>query len=121
MNSFIKKAEEKLIYVYNTEMRKSLQVIFICYKFFKNVFNKAAEITLLLHRDELNHSIELLSDTSSSFSLLYNLSEHKLEVLKAYINKNLQSEFITHFKSSAKALILFVKKKNESLRLCVNY
>ena len=55
------------------------------------------------------------------FRPLYNLFEYKLSVLKKYINKNLKSEFIARSKSLAEALILFIKKKNGSLRLCVNY
>ena len=42
-------------------------------------------------------------------------------MLKNYINKHLQSEYITWSKSSAASLILFIKKKNDSLQLCVNY
>jgi hypothetical protein len=44
-----------------------------------------------------------------------------LEVLKDYIDKNLESGFIRNSKSSAGAPILFVKKKDGSLRLCVDY
>ena len=121
MDLFIKEAKEEPIYVYNTEIREPLQVISVYYKSFKNVFNEVAETTLPPHRGELNYSIKLLSGTSLPFSSLYNLSEHKLRVLKAYINKNLQLEFIAHFKSPTWALILFIKKKDRSLRLCVNY
>ena len=85
------------------------------------MFNEAAKTTLSSHCDDLDHSIELLLKTTPLFKLLYNLSEHKLKVLKAYINKNLESEFIIYSKSLAKALILFIKKKDNSLRLCVNY
>ena len=55
------------------------------------------------------------------FNLLYNLSKYELSVLKDYINKNLESGFITRSKSPAGTLILFIKKKNGTLRLCVNY
>ena len=79
------------------------------------MFNEAAETTLPSHRKDLNHSINLILGTTPPFKPLYNLFKHKLGVLKDYIKKNLQSEFITHFKSLAKALILFVKKKDESL------
>ena len=42
-------------------------------------------------------------------------------MLKAYINKHLVNDFIRSFKSSIDVSILFVRKKNDNLRLCVNY
>ena len=45
----------------------------------------------------------------------------ELETLKTYIKNNLANNFIRPFKFSAKAFILFNKKPNSSLRLCVNY
>ena len=85
------------------------------------MFNKAVKMTLSPHRGSLNHLINLLLSSTSPFSSLYNLSEYKLGVLKDYINKNLKSGFIIRSKSSAEAFILFIKKKDDSLRLCVNY
>ena len=41
--------------------------------------------------------------------------------LKEYIDENLPKKFIRHSKSPAGASILFVKKKDGSLRLCVDY
>ena len=85
------------------------------------MFDEAAEMTLPPHRGDLDHSINLIPGTTPPFEPLYNLSKHKLGVLKDYIEKNLQSGFITHSKSPAGALILFVKKKDGSLQLCVDY
>ena len=45
----------------------------------------------------------------------------KLETLKAYIEKNLANSFIRPSKSSAGAPILFDKKLDGSLRLCIDY
>ncbi len=42
-------------------------------------------------------------------------------MLKKYIDKNLEKGFIQHSKSPANVLILFVKKKDGSLCMCVNY
>ena len=60
-------------------------------------------------------------ESTVPFEPIYNLSEYELKVLKKYIDKNLESDFIARSKSPAGAPILFVKKKNGSLRLCVNY
>ncbi len=45
----------------------------------------------------------------------------ELETLKAYIENNLASGFIRPSKSPAGAPILFDKKPDSSLRLCVDY
>ncbi len=45
----------------------------------------------------------------------------ELETLKAYIENNLASDFIRPSKSPAKVPILFDKKPDGSLRLCVDY
>jgi hypothetical protein len=45
----------------------------------------------------------------------------ELRSLRVYIKKNLEKEFITSFIFSAAVLILFIKKKNDELRLCVDY
>jgi hypothetical protein len=45
----------------------------------------------------------------------------ELEVLRAYIDENLENGLIRHSKSLASAPIFFVKKKDGSLRLVVDY
>jgi hypothetical protein len=49
------------------------------------------------------------------------LSLRELVALKEFLKKNLAKGFIREFKSPAGALILFVLKKDGSLRLYVNY
>ena len=44
-----------------------------------------------------------------------------MKALQKVINKNLVKNFIKPLISLLRALIFFVKKKNEKLRLCVNY
>jgi hypothetical protein len=46
---------------------------------------------------------------------------NKLVVLKEYINKNFKRGYIKESTSSAKALVLFVLKKDRKLRLVVDY
>ena len=45
----------------------------------------------------------------------------ELAALKAYIETNLENGFIQRSSSPAAAPILFLKKKDGSLRLCVDY
>ena len=45
----------------------------------------------------------------------------ELETLKTYIETNLANSFICPSKSPTSATILFDKKSDKSLQLCVNY
>ena len=52
---------------------------------------------------------------------IYNLGPVKLKILKTYIETNLANGFIRASKTLVGALILFVRKRNGSFCLCVNY
>jgi hypothetical protein len=82
-------------------------------------FSERAVNTLLEHA-----SHDFIIDTQEKnlfFDIIYNLFAEELRILRVYIEKNLKKEFITSFTSSAAILILFTKKKDDELRLCVNY
>jgi hypothetical protein len=64
---------------------------------------------------------EILSNRDFFFDSIYNLSATKLKILKNYIDEYMKKNFIIEFVSFAKVCILFVKKTNDKLRLCVNY
>ena len=68
-----------------------------------------------------SHDLSIETTSDPPFGPLYNLSQTELEVLRGYIKDNLASGFIQPSSSSAGASILFVKKKDGSLRLCVDY
>jgi hypothetical protein len=55
------------------------------------------------------------------FGPIYLLSWTELEALKKWLEENLSKGFIQASSSPAGAPILFVKKGNGSLRLCVDY
>ena len=63
----------------------------------------------------------MLDNKQPPYGLIYSLERVELETLKTYIEANLASGFIRPSQSPAGALILFVRKKNSSLRLCVDY
>ena len=90
------------------------------YRSFLDVFSKKSADTLPPHR-EYDHPINLEPDTKPPFGPLYNLSELELNALREWIDENLGKGFIRTSKSPAGAPILFVKKKDGSLRLCVDY
>ncbi len=117
-----KKGDAFLIYVLTTLDAKSpCHEISSQYKEFKDVFEKKNVDTLLKHRP-YDYTIDLEEGTWPPFELIYNLvSQDEHATFCEYIDKNLEKGFIWHSKSPIDALILFVKKKNGSLWMCVNY
>ena len=49
------------------------------------------------------------------------MTQEKLKALRKYIDENLAKEFIKKSQSSTDYSILFVSKKDEKQRLCVDY
>ena len=60
-------------------------------------------------------------DKELPFLLLFKISEIELRTLKKYIDINLVKGFIRELSLKAKALVLFILKKNGKLRLYVDY
>ena len=67
------------------------------------------------------HAIKLEEDKQPPFGPIYSLKPIKLKTLKIYIKTNLANGFIWSFKSLVGAPILFDRKPDRSLRLCVDY
>ena len=67
------------------------------------------------------HVIELIEDKQTPYSPIYSLSLVELETLKTYIETHLKTGFIRPFKSPISVPIIFDKKPDKSLRLCVDY
>ena len=88
------------------------------YKEFSNVFEKQNGDQLPEHR---LCPIDIQDGAYPPFGPIYELSKPKLDAFRAYIDEHLEKGFIPHSKSLAKASILLVKKKDGSLRLCVDY
>ena len=68
-----------------------------------------------------DHAIELEPGKQPPHRPIYQLSAKELKVLKEYIETSLEKGWIRRSKSPAGAPILFVPKKDGSLRLCVDY
>ena len=102
-------------------MTDLIDLILQKYKEYEDVFSKKEAFKLSSERSELNMNICLKPDTASFYESLYNLSETELSSLHGYLKMNLTTGFICRSTSSAEALILFMKKKNDTLCLCVNY
>ena len=68
-----------------------------------------------------DHIIPLLLDKKSLKGLLYNMSRDELLVLQKYLKKHLFKSFIQVSSSSAAFSVIFVKKPEGGLCLCVDY
>jgi hypothetical protein len=89
------------------------------YSDFAKVFNEKTA-NILFEHDSQNLAIDT-QNVSSSFESFYNLSKKELKMFKEYLDKHLKNEFIILSKSTCTASILFIKKKTNDLRLCVDY
>ena len=89
-------------------------------KTLENVFFFKSTTTFFSH-DEHDHVIDLMSSKISFFEFLYNMFQTKLKVLQKYIRENFALSRIKHSIVDVDALVLFTFKKDEELRLCVNY
>ncbi len=67
------------------------------------------------------HAIKLIEGKQPPYGPIYTLSLVELKTLKTYIKTHWKTGFIQHSKSPARAPILFNKKLDDSLRLCVDY
>ena len=72
-------------------------------------------------RQSYDHVIELEPNTVPPYSPIYKQSEAELKVVKEFIDEYLAKGFICPSKSPAGSPIVFAKKKDGSLRLCVDY
>ena len=91
------------------------------YSDFSNVFSSDSAAELPEHTGINDHPINLLDDKQPPYGPIYSLGPVELEMLKTYIKANLASGFIRPSKSPAGTLIPFVRKKDGSLRMCVDY
>jgi len=69
----------------------------------------------------VDHAIPLTEGAKPLFGRMYSMSDAELKEVRKWIDENLSKSFIRASSSSAASPILFVKKKDGSLRLCVDY
>ena len=103
-------------------MEKSSQEVILPleYQEYQHLFDKAKALMLPKHQPH-DHEIPLAKGSMPPYGPIYSLSELELRSLREYLDENLSSGFIRPSSSPAGAPILFVKKKDGSLRLCVDY
>jgi hypothetical protein len=79
------------------------------------------EIPELPPRREIDFSIDLLPGPLPISKAPYRMSLPKLTELKIQLQELLDEEYIKPSVSPWGALVLFVKKKDDTLRLCIDY
>ena len=90
------------------------------YHEFRNIFSKSHANTLPTHQP-YDLKIELEDGAIPPFGPIYSLSPHELQTLREFIDKHLANGLIRPTHSPSGALVLFIKKKDGSLRLCVDF
>ena len=91
-----------------------------CYRDLSDVFSKIRADKLPPHR-LTDCKIVLQKDATLHYGPIYPLSEEESEVLKEYIKENLKKGFIRPSESPAGYPVLFQKKKDGTLRPCIDY
>ncbi len=84
------------------------------------MFSKILSDSLNMH-DQMKHLIDLMKSKMSCIESIYKMTQDKFTVIWNYLNSTLEKKWIHSLSNFAKASVLFVKKLNESLCLCVNY
>ena len=90
------------------------------YHDFVPLFKKAVADVLPPHR-KYDHKIILEEGFMPPFGPIYSLSIPELKALREWLDENLSKGFIRASSSPVGAPILFVKKSDGLLRLCVDY
>ena len=90
------------------------------YSDFADVFDKSILDSLPPHR-HYDCAIDLEPGKQPPFGTIYPLSEPEAAALREFLDENLSKGFISESSSPAGAPVLFVRKKDGSRRMCVDY
>ncbi len=116
-----KSEEVNLHELSHVEILEQVKVkLFSEYHDYLDMFDRTMIDQLSSHRF-YDHKIELIDQRMLSRSRLYQMFDHKLQKIKKYLIEHLNKEFIFSSFTSYVSLILFVEKKDDSLRFCVDY
>ena len=86
-----------------------------------DVFEKGEKTTIPPHRPGVDIGIELEKGKEVPTKKLYPLSYDQIEELHRYIKHNEARGWIQRVRTGTASPIMFVKKKDGKLRLCVDY
>ncbi|MBW0578124.1 hypothetical protein O181_117839 [Austropuccinia psidii MF-1] len=101
------------------EIETMLKVVPPAYHQYLDVFSKVKAEKRPPHRACDDHI--KLEGVLPPIDVIYSLSNQESETLRAYISENVEKVFIRPSSSSTGAPVLFIKKKDGGLCLCVDY
>jgi len=101
--------------------RGSLKHIPRIYNSWEHLFQEEETAKALPKHQSWDHEIKLELGKEPTFEPIYALSKKELSILRKYLAKNEKKGFIKKSQSRARYSILFTLKKDEELRLCVDY
>ena len=90
------------------------------YQDYIDIFEKPKQFLLPPHQ-EFDCSIQTDPEATIPFGRIYSLSESEKEVLRQYLEENLENGLISRSSSPAGASMFFVPKKSKELRPCIDY
>ncbi len=126
INQLLKTARNKLEDVnlqelsYEEILKEVKAKLSLKYHDYLNMFDQAMTDQLLFHH-LYDHKIELIDEKTSSWNHLYHMFDYKLQKMKNYLIEHLNKDFISSSSASYASFILFIEKKDDSLRFCINY
>ncbi|MGB2685899.1 MAG: pol polyprotein, partial [Olleya sp.] len=91
------------------------------YQEYRKLFQEEAGLDALPKHQAWDHEIPIVPGKVPTTGPLYSMSKKELDALRGYIDENLEKGFIRESTSPAGSPVLFVQKKDGSLRLCVDY
>ncbi len=116
-----KSEEVNLHELFHTEALEQVKIKLLSeYYNYLDIFDRAMINQLSLHCF-YDHKIELINEEMFFQSKLYQMFNHKLQKIKEYLINYLNKKFIFFSFASYISLILFIKKKNDSLHFCIDY
>ena len=100
--------------------KKNFMILWAQYADFADVFDKHGADVLLAHT---HHDLAIKTENNKvlSFGPMYNHSRLKLKMLCEYINEMLAKGFIVSSKLFSGAPVLFIKKNDGGLHICVDF
>jgi len=103
-----------------SEIKVDMSTIPEDYHDFMDIFSKSKASKLADHRP-YDLKITLDKGTSLPYSLIYSLSQEELAALHKFIDRNLAAGLICPSCSPHGAPVLFIWKKDGSLRCCIDF
>ncbi|MBW0561281.1 hypothetical protein O181_100996 [Austropuccinia psidii MF-1] len=101
------------------EVETVMRVVPSTYHQYLDIFSKVKSEKLCPHR-AYDHHIKL-EGSLPPVEVIYSLSKQESDTLRAYISENIEKGFVQPSSSSTGAPVLFIKKKDGGLPLCVYY